>query len=237
MALTRVRQRTIMVAAVLTAGAASLAGCTFPITISCSTTDCDPPGQGLHEPFLHAAATVSFRTPAAGNNGVTLFARTGALAPIDRTSTAAAPIIPGITTSGTGSVRENVTVPLYGGVTVPAKNFGVPIRDLSFEAFGGANIKNEKVSFAVDETTGGFASGTKSYWEANPALGAGIQYRLGTVYGIPTSLGAAYIVDFQLGHHTATAVSPTVDGQVYSFTTQPHVNQTAAFTLNFDLPR
>ncbi len=68
-------------------------------------------------------------------------------------------------------------------------------------------------------------------------VGLGIQYRLGTVYGVPTSLGAAYIVDFQLANHTATAVSPTVLGQVYSLTNQHHVGQTAAFTLNFDLQR
>jgi hypothetical protein len=243
MALNRVRQRhsrnvrrTIMLAVVLMAGAAPLGECTFPITIDCNTSDCvDPPGQGPHEPYFHVGGTVSLRTLAAADSGATFFARTGVLAPVDRTSTAAAPDIPGITTSGTGTVRENVTVPLYGGVTVPAKNFGVPVRDLSFEAFGGADIKNERTAFAVDEATGGYASGSKSYWEANPALGAGIQYRLGTVYGIPTSLGAAYIVDFQVGNHTATAVSPTVLGQVYSFTNQPHVNQTAAITLNFDL--
>jgi hypothetical protein len=219
---------------VLIVGGAPLAGC-IPFIITCNTSDCDPPGQGLHDSYFHAGGTVSLRTPAAGDNGVTLFARTGVLAPVDRTSTAAAPIIPGITTSGNASVRENVTVPVYGGVTVPAKNLGVPIRDLSFEAFAGANIKNEKLDFALNEATGGYVSASKSYWEANPAIGAGIQYHLGTVYGLPTSLGAAYIVDFQLANHTALAPSQTVLGQVYSFTNQPHVSQTAAVTLNFDL--
>jgi hypothetical protein len=46
-------------------------------------------------------------------------------------------------------VRENIAVPLYGGIAIPAKNVGVPIPNLSFEAFGGANIKNEKFGFSL----------------------------------------------------------------------------------------
>lgn len=231
-------QRRTLLAVMLLSGAAPFMAC-VPImpTISCSGSDCDPPVQGLHDPNFHAGATVSLRTPAAGDNGVTLFARTGVLAPIDGNSSGATPPLPGgVAPSGTASQRENIAVPLYGGVTIPAKNVGVPIPNLSFEAFGGANIKNEKFGFSLDESTGGVASASQTYWTANPAAGAGIQYYLGTFYGFPTSLGAAYIVDLQLGNHSVTTVSPTVLGQSYALTNPGHVSQTAAFTLNFDLP-
>ena len=191
----------------------------------------------MHDPNFHAGATVSLRTPAARDNGVTLFARTGVLAPIDNASSGATPPLPGgVAPSGTASQREIIAVPLYGGVTIPAKNVGVPIPNLSFEAFGGANIKKEKFGFSLNEATGGIASASQTYWTANPAAGAGIQYYLGTLYGVPTSLGAAYIVDFQLGDHNVSAVSPTVVGQSYTLTNSNHVSQTLAFTLNFDLP-
>jgi hypothetical protein len=230
-------QRRIMLAAVLLSGGAPFIACVpLPMTIDCSGSDCDPPVDGLHNPNFHAGATVSLRTPAAGGNGVTLFARTGVLAPIDNASSAATPPLPGgVAPSGTASQREDIAVPLYGGVTIPAKNVGVPIPNLSFEAFGGANIKKEKFGFSLNEDTGGVASASRTYWTANPAAGAGIQYYLGTLYGVPISLGAAYIVDFQLSDHTVTAVSPTVLGQSYTLTNSSHVSQTAAFTLNFDL--
>jgi hypothetical protein len=193
--------------------------------------------QGLHDPHFHAGATVSLRTPAVGDSGVTFFARTGVLAPIDNASSSAAtPSLPGgVAPSGTASQGENIVVPLYGGVTIPAKNVGIAIPNLAFEAFGGANFKNEKSGFSLNESTGGIASASQSYWTANPAAGAGIQYYLGTLYGVPTSLGAAYIVDFQLSDHNVTAASPTVVGQSYILTNPSHVSQTAAVTLNFDL--
>ena len=146
-------QRRTLLAVMLLSGAAPFMAC-VPImpTISCSGSDCDPPVQGLHDPNFHAGATVSLRTPAAGDNGVTLFARTGVLAPIDGNSSGATPPLPGgVAPSGTASQRENIAVPLYGGVTIPAKNVGVPIPNLSFEAFGGANIKNEKFGFSLNE--------------------------------------------------------------------------------------
>jgi hypothetical protein len=234
-------QRRIILAALLLSGGAPFAACTLtqnPTTgaISCVPSDCDPPTQGLQDPQFHAGATISLRTPAAGGNGVSLFARTGVLTPIDNGSNGSLPSIPGVAFGGTDMQRENIAVPLYGGVTVPAKNVGVPIPNLAFEAFGGADIKNEKSGFALNEVTGGVASGSQTYWTANPAAGAGVQYYLGTFYGVPTSLGAAYIVDFQLADHNVTAASPTVGGLNYVLTNSSHVSQTAAFTLNFDLP-
>ncbi len=233
-----------ILAAVLLSGGAPFTGCYWtksgnPTLFCWNAADpsaCNDPPTNLHDPNFHAGATVSLRTPAAGDNGVTLFARTGVLAPIDNSSSAPMPALGGpVATTGTANLRENIAVPLYGGVTIPAKNVGVPIQNLSFEAFGGADIKNEKFGFNLVQAPGGVAAASQTYWTANPAAGAGIQYYLGTFYGVPTSFGAAYIVDFQLSNHSVTAPSPTIAGLNYTLTNPNHVSGTAAFTLNFDL--
>lgn len=243
-------QRRIILAAILLSGGAPFASCvSLPtnstkkiLQIACllsgvQSSDCEDPPVSVHDPDFHAGATVSLRTPAAGDNGVTLFARTGVLAPIDASSSGSTPNVSGpVATSGTAHLRENIAVPLYGGVTIPAKNIGVPIPNLSFEAFGGADIKSEKFGFNLTEATGGVAAASQTYWTANPAAGAGIQYYLGTFYGLPTSLGAAYIVDFQLSNHNVTAPSPSIAGLTYTLTNPSHYSETTAFTLNFDLP-
>jgi hypothetical protein len=237
-------QRRIFLAAMLLSGGAPFAACS-PTTLGelvCLATNnagslCGDPPVNVQDPNFHAGATVSLRTPAAGDNGVTLFARTGVLAPIDASSSGSTPNVNGpVATSGTAHLRENIAVPLYGGVTIPAKNLGVPIPHLSFEAFGGANIKGEKFGFNLTEATGGVAAASQTYWTANPAAGAGIQYDLGKIYGVPTSFGAAYIVDFALSNHNVTALSPSTPGLSYTLTNQSHISGTTAFTLNFDLP-
>jgi hypothetical protein len=218
-------QRRILLAAMLLSGGAPFTGCVQFLALL-DELGSDPPVTGLHDPDFHAGATVSVRVPAAGDNGTTLFARTGVLAPIDGSKTVAIPPIAGVFASGTASQRENIAVPLYGGVTVPAKNVGIPIPNLSFEGFAGTNIKNEKTSFALAAPAS--VSGSGSYTVANPAAGAGIQYYIGTYWGMPTSIGAAYIVDIQTADHT-------VDAGAHTFTNPGHIDQTAAFTLNFDI--
>lgn len=233
--------RRIILAAILLSGGAPFIGCavgTYDIGgVPSGGGGDDPPVSGVHDSNFHAGATVSLRTPAAGGNGVTLFARTGVLAPIDASSSAAFALNPPpVAATGTVTHQEYVTVPLYGGITVPAKNIGVPIPNLAFEAFGGANIKNEKFGFSLTQADGGVAAASQTYWAANPAAGAGIQYNLGTFNGVQTSLGAAVIVDFQLRNYSVTAPSPTVAGLSYPLANPAHPNETAAFTLNFDLP-
>jgi len=220
-------------------GKTGLLGPQFACLYTNHPSDCTDPSPSLHDANFHAGATVSLRTPAAGDNGVTLFARTGVLVPIDSSSSAPLPSnLNGPTTvNGTATLHDHITVPLYGGVTVPAKNLGVPIPNLAFEAFGGLDIKNEKLGFSLNEVgLPGSTAASQTFWSANPAAGAGIQYYLGTFGGFPTTLGAAYIVDFQLADHTATAASPNVPGLTYTLTDPKHLSQTAAFTLNFDLP-
>lgn len=232
-------QRKIILVAMLLSGGAPFTGCLWvtpnSFSATCPSNTCDPP-VGVHDPNFRAGATVSWRTPAAGSNDVTLFARTGVLPPLDGSSSAAFVDNTFVTASGTATKREYVTVPLYGGVTVPAKNIGVPIPNLAFEAFGGAHIKNEKIAFSLVEAGGDVASASKTYWTVDPAVGAGIRYDLGTFYGVPTSLGAALIADFQLRDHSITAPSPSISGLSYTFTNPAHPSGTAVFSLNFDLP-
>ena len=56
-----------------------------------------------------------------------------------------------LATTGQGSLQSNVTVPLLAGVTVPAKNVGVPIQNLSFEAFVGGQVQNRTLGFNLTE--------------------------------------------------------------------------------------
>jgi len=239
-------QRRVFVAIMLLSGGAPFAACgkqflgpEFSCIYAGHSNDCTDPSPSLHDAYFHAGATVSARTPAAGDNGVTLFARTGVLAPIDSSSSAPLPSnLNGPTTvNGTANLHDNITVPVYGGVTIPAKNVGIPVPNLAFEAFGGVDIKNQKFGFSLNEVgLPGGTSASQTFWTANPAAGAGIQYYLGTFGGFPTTLGAAYIVDLQLSDHNTTAASPNVPGLTYTLTDPKHVSQTAAVTLNFDLP-
>jgi hypothetical protein len=194
------------------------------------SSDCDPP-LAIHDPNYAAGATLSLRTPAPGGNGVTLFARTGAIVPIDQKSSA--PItFPIAATTGQGSHSEYWRVPLLAGVTVPASNLNVPVPNLSFEAFLGGQVRNQELALNLNA-----GSGTQHYTSLDPAFGAGVQYYLGKFYGVPTSLGANYTWDFALGNKSLTVNSTTIPGVTYTLNNPPHVSGTAAVTLNFDLNR
>ena len=225
-------QLKILVSLVLVCEAAFIMGCHHDGESSADcdegSQDCDPP-LALHDPNYAAGATVSLRTPAAGGNGVTLFARTGAIVPIDQKSSA--PInFPPAATYGQGSHQEYWRVPLVAGVTVPAANLGVSIPNLSFEAFAGGQVRNQEQALNLNA-----GSGTQHYTSLDPAFGAGMQYYLGTFYGVPTSLGANYTWDFSLQNRNLTINSTTIPGVTYSLINPPHVSGTAAVTLNFDL--
>jgi hypothetical protein len=241
-------QRKIAIGAILLSGGAPFTGCAqlkgfAPATCkfiasvqNSASSDCDP-SVNLHDPNFDAGATISLRTPAAGGDGVTLFARTGVLVPIDGKSTATLPNLAGpVTTTGNATLQTNVTVPLMGGVTIPAKNVGIPIPNLSFEAYGGAQIQNRTLSYSLNEVgLPGTSSASSNYTTIDPAFGAGIQYYLGTFYGVPTSLGINYTVDMLTSTKNVVGASPNFPGIGYSVGNAPHISGTAAATLNFDL--
>ena len=217
-------QRRIILAAVLLSGGAPFTGCFITqwsagdckflglgSTVN-SSGGCKDPPLSLNDPNFEAGATISLRTPAAGDNGATIFARTGVLVPIDDKSSAPMPAMGGpVATTGQGSLQSNVTVPLLVGVTVPAKTSAFLSRNLSFEAFAGAQVQNKTLGFNLTEIgLPGVASASSNYTTLDPALGAGIQYYLGTFYGFPTSLGASYTLDFSLSSHSVTAQSPNI---------------------------
>jgi len=240
-------RRKLIFAALLLSGQTSLLDCFGPLgnSMYCSQflasaqpDDCIDPPVALHDPAFEAGATVTLRTPAAGDNGVTLFARTGVLVPIDGKSSAPVPTGFGpAPTTGQTSLEEHWTVPLLAGVTVPAKNLGLPIQNLSFEAFVGGQVQNRTLAFTLNEVgLPGTASASKNYTALDPAIGAGIQYYLGTFYGVPTSLGASYTVDMALSDKQVNAPSPNFPGVTYTLSNPAHLSGTAAVTVNFDVP-
>lgn len=239
-------RRKLIFAGLLLAGQTSLLDCN-PKSLSfyceqflssAQPSECRDPPMALNDPAFEAGATVTLRTPAAGNNGVTLFARTGVLVPIDDKSSAPVPTgFAPVSTTGQASLEEHWTVPLLVGVTVPAKNLGVPIQNLSFEAFVGGQVQNQTLGFTLNEVgLPGTATASTSYTTLDPAMGAGLQYYLGTFYGVPTSLGASYTVDIFTANKQVTAPSPNFPGIEYTLANPARVSGTAAVTLNFDIP-
>ena len=226
-------QRRIFIALMLISGGAPYTGCCTPF--GCQTGPllppefrADPPVK-LSDPNFNAGATVTLRSPPLGGSKSTLFVRSGILVPIDGNSNATASEA---TLTGQAYNHEHFTVPMFGGVAVPATAAGIPIANLSFEAFAGAQVKNRTMGFtwAGVGLPGGAVSASENFTTVDPAIGAGVQYYLGTFNGIPTSAWANITIDRVVSSHA-------VDGDFSSSLTYPAHNSAAfAVGLNFDLP-
>ena len=176
-----------------------------------------------------AGATITVRTQPLGARKISLFARSGILVPLDGNSNATASEA---TLTAQAYNHEHFTVPLFAGVAVPATAVGIPIANLSFEAFAGAQVKNRTMGFTWTGAglPGGAVSASDNFTTVDPAIGAGIQYYLGTYYGIPTSLGANFTLARVVNSHT-------VNGDFSSSLTYPvHNSAAATLGLNFDIP-
>lgn len=209
-------------------------------------TDTDPSTDGRafdpRSPRVQLGGTVTARTdtiPGAGKlpGDASVFARTGVLAPPDGSwSTTFSNVLS--TASGTASAREYFTVPLLAGVSIPVKTLGVPIDNLSVEAFGGGQIKRRQLGLAYTESgfgASGGLSGSQTWTDIDPAVGAGLQYKIATVSGMPISIGPNVTFDFRPQHSLTlpSANFPTVSYTLY----QPReVDVSAGLTLNIDLP-
>jgi hypothetical protein len=225
--------RRIFIAFMLLSGGAPYTGCGFGHAVLVDAippafSGGDPPVK-LPDPKFNAGATVTLRSPPLGAVKSTLFVRSGMFVPIDGNSS-------GTASEGTmaGQVynHEHFTVPMFGGVAVPATAVGVPIANLSFEAFAGAQVKNRTMGFTWSGAgvPGGAVSASDNFTTVDPAIGAGIQYYLGTFNGIPTSLGANVTFDRVVNSHT-------VNGDFSSSLTYPvHNSAAATLGLNFDIP-
>jgi hypothetical protein len=187
----------------------------------------DPPVK-LPDPRFNAGATVTLRSPPIAGK-TTLFVRSGMLVPIDANKSATA-----FEAGQTGQAykHEHYTVPVVGGVAVPATALGIPMENLSFEAFAGVQIRNRTMGYTWTGAgiPGGSVSASDNFTTVDPAIGGGIQYYLGTFYGIPTSLGT------NLTFYRVEK-SHTVDGALSSSLTEPaHYGAAGMVGLNFDIP-
>jgi hypothetical protein len=197
----------------------------------------DPP-IALHEPSYQAGATLTVRgRPMASLGNTSLFTRVGVETPIDPVSRGSFPNVGGIAaTSGQATLRESVSVPIVGGVSVPASTLGIAVPNLAFETFAGVQYNDQKLSLAVSEA--GFpntASGSASSGTLDPIVGAGIQYGLGSFAGIPVSLGVDGRYVFPTAPATVAAVSPNFLGVSYNVTGPGRPYPMLSTTLNFDL--
>jgi hypothetical protein len=197
-------------------------------TVTTTTPGGDPP-VALPDAKFDAGATITVRTQPLGARKISLFARSGILVPLDGNSNATASEA---TLTAQAYNHEHFTVPLFAGVTVPATAVGIPIAKLSFEAFAGVQVKNRTMGFtwAGAGLPGGAISASGNFTTVDPAIGTGIQYYLGTFYGIPTSAWANVTIDRVVNSHT-------LYGDLSSSLTYPVHNSNAfAVGLNFDIP-
>jgi hypothetical protein len=188
----------------------------------------DPPVR-LNDPKMNSGATITVRTQPLGAGKISLFVRSGILVPLDGNSNATASEA---TLTGQAYNHEHFTVPLFAGVAFPATAVGIPIANLSFETFAGAQVKNRTIGFtwAGVGLPGGAISASGNFTTVDPAIGTGIGYYLGTFYGILTSAWANVTLDRVVNSHT-------LNGDRSSSLTYPVHNSAAyAVGLNFDIP-
>jgi hypothetical protein len=202
---------------------------TTPVGITSSTSSSNDPPVDLPDAKFNAGATITLRTQPLGGDKITLFARSGILVPLDGNSNATASEA---TLTAQAYNHEHFTVPLFAGVAIPATAVGLPIANLSFETFAGAQVKNRTMGFtwAGAGLPGGAISASGNFTTVDPAIGTGIAYNLGTFSGIPTSAWANVTIDRVVNSHT-------LNGDLSSSLTYPVHNSTAfAVGLNFDIP-
>lgn len=84
--------------------------------------------------------------------------------------------------TGTSFIKEEWSIPLYLGYRVQARRLGIAIPGLSFDVHGGVQFNEFKAGFNLVELGAPGGPGTaasKSWWEADPAVGVGARYQLG----------------------------------------------------------
>jgi hypothetical protein len=212
--------------------------CTTSGPPSSPTTSCitpvDPP-VARKETEGRAGATVSLSAPLP-NSPVSGFVRTGLLIPVSGgSSTGAVPeLLNGASATGQAGYKERYTVPLYGGVSVPATSLGLPIPNVSFEAFAGAQVRNKELSLSLLENGAGVST-SQRYTTLDPAFGIGLQYDLGTISNVRTSLGANYTYTMALNDRTLSLSSKQFPGIAYTLTDPRHSSGAFNIGLNFDI--
>jgi hypothetical protein len=155
--------------------------------------------QSLNHTTVAGGATVEF-TPAAFGSGTTvcgtldndvgiivgpifcnLFLTLGALDP-GRATASFAGLNAGPAGTGTSFLKETWSIPIALGYRTPARTFGINVPGLSFDVHGGVDFDRFQAGFNLTEPGAGpgapGTSATKSWWQADPAVGVGARYQL-----------------------------------------------------------
>lgn len=203
--------------------------------------DSDPlvdPRGGLASPSFEAGLTFTKQLLGPGTLpwNATLFARTGIVLALDPDSSIS---YSGVlsTASGTATSRQPWTVPLLLGVSVPVSSFGIPVKHLDLEVFGGAQIKHKELSFGLVETGFGppaAVSASGAWTNIDPAIGVGTKYAFGSLYGHQVSFTSALIFDWGR-KDSVTAQSPTFPTVTYTETAPYGLNIAARLGLDIAL--
>jgi hypothetical protein len=141
---------------------------------------------------------------------------------------------------GTGFVKDppKSTMPLLGGLSIPAWWFGLGWPALTFEIMGGVDFNHRTASIALGEPGAGPGGqpviASRSWTSTDPAFGVGFQYALGRFAGMPTTFGTTVIFDWSSAQ-TVHAQSPNFPSQSYTLSTGSQRDTLVLFSLNMDL--
>jgi hypothetical protein len=131
------------------------------------------------------------------------------------------------------------TIPLLGGLSIPARWLGLGWPGLTFEIMGGVNYNHRSASINLVEPgagPGGLPVSLSRTWtSSDPAFGFGFQYALGRLFaGMPTSFGTTVIFDWSSAQ-TLHAQSPNFPSQSCTLNTGSQRDTLVLFSLNVDL--
>ena len=84
--------------------------------------------------------------------------------------------------TGTSFLKETWSIPIALGYRTPARTFGINVPGLSFDVHGGFDFDRFQAGFNLTEPGAGpgapATSATKTWWQADPAVGVGARYQL-----------------------------------------------------------
>jgi hypothetical protein len=176
--------------------------------------------------------------PTAQSGAVWVFVRSGGV--WEQKGTPSDPVsFPGTFPQGTGFVKDppTSTIPLLGGLSIPASWLGLGWPALSFEIMGGVDFNRRSASINLVEPGAGPGGqpviASKSWTSSDPAFGVGFQYALGRFAGMPTSFGTTVIFDWSSAQ-TVHAQSPNFPSQSYTLSTGSQRDTLVLFSLNMD---
>jgi hypothetical protein len=188
--------------------------------------------------YMSTVSFPLFAPPPNSQRGVYAFFRHGEV--WETSGTPSDPVsFPGTFPQGTGFVKDppTSTIPLLGGLSIPASWLGLGWPALSFEIMGGVDFNHRSASINLVEPGAGPGGqpviASKSWTSSDPAFGFGFQYALGRFAGMPTSFGTTVIFDWSSAQ-TVHAQSPNFPSQSYTLTTGSQRDTLVLFSLNMD---